>query len=108
MRAEMAGEQTINRQTSAVQTLELVNEIGEMEGAVKERQSMDKNERWLQWAVRLQSIAQAGLYYGKDPFDQERYEQVRAIAADDIVNNLLPPFVAEVNVEVWHTDAFRI
>ncbi len=84
MRAEMAGEQTINRQTSAVQTLELVNEIGEMEGAVKERQSMDKNERWLQWAVRLQSIAQAGLYYGKDPFDQERYEQVRAIAAEMI------------------------
>ena len=89
MRAEMAGEQTvngqtINRQTSAEQALELVNEIGEMEGAVRERQSMDKNERWLQWAVCLQSIAQAGLYYGKDPFDQARYEQVRAIAAEMI------------------------
>ena len=30
---------------------------------------MDKNEIWLKWAVELQSIAQAGLFYGKDPFD---------------------------------------
>ena len=27
---------------------------------------MDKNEKWLQWAVELQSIAQSGLFYGKD------------------------------------------
>lgn len=43
---------------------------------------MDKNEKWLQWAVALQSIAQAGLFYGKDDFDRERYEQVRDIAAE--------------------------
>lgn len=42
---------------------------------------MDKNERWLQWAVELQAIAQAGLYYGKDKFDLERYERIRDIAA---------------------------
>ena len=45
---------------------------------------MDKNEKWLQWAVKLQSIAQAGLYYGKDKFDLERYEQIRDIAAEMI------------------------
>lgn len=45
---------------------------------------MDKNEKWLQWAVELQSIAQAGLFYGKDEFDKERYEQIREIAAEMI------------------------
>ena len=33
---------------------------------------MDKNEKWLEWAVELQSIAQAGLYYCKDEFDMIR------------------------------------
>lgn len=45
---------------------------------------MDHNEKWLQWAVKLQSIAQAGLFYGKDEFDKERYEQIRNIAAEMI------------------------
>lgn len=43
-----------------------------------------KNEKWLEWAVLLQSIAQAGLFYGKDPYDAERYEQIRSIAAEMI------------------------
>lgn len=42
------------------------------------------NEIWLQWAVELQSIAQAGLYYGKDVFDQERYRRIREIACEII------------------------
>ena len=45
---------------------------------------MDKNEKWLQWAVELQSIAQAGLHYGKDKFDMERYERLREISAEMI------------------------
>lgn len=45
---------------------------------------MDKNEKWLEWAVELQSIAQAGLYYCKDEFDKERYERIRTIAAEMI------------------------
>lgn len=45
---------------------------------------MDKQEIWLKWAVELQSIAQAGLFYGKDPFDMERYQRVREIAAEII------------------------
>lgn len=43
---------------------------------------MEGNGKWLEWAVKLQSIAQAGLYYGNDKFDMERYEQVRDIAAE--------------------------
>lgn len=45
---------------------------------------MNYNEKWLQWAVELQSIAQAGLHYGKDRFDLERYQQIRDIAAEMI------------------------
>jgi len=37
---------------------------------------------WLEWARRLQAIAQTGLTYSRDPFDTERYEAVRGIAAE--------------------------
>lgn len=43
---------------------------------------MEQNGAWLKWAVELQSIAQAGLYYGRDPFDRQRYERIRSIAAE--------------------------
>ena len=42
---------------------------------------MDEN-RWLDWAIELQSLAQAGLTYGKDVFDLERYTRIREIAAE--------------------------
>ena len=45
---------------------------------------MDKNEKWLKWAVELQALAQAGLYYGKDKFDIERFQRIRDIAAEMI------------------------
>lgn len=34
------------------------------------------------WAKELQSLAQAGLFYGKDVFDKERYQRIREIAAE--------------------------
>lgn len=40
---------------------------------------------WLDWAQRLESIAQTGLSYDPHPFDRERYEAVRRIAAEMIV-----------------------
>ena len=40
--------------------------------------------QWLEWAKELQFIAQAGLTYTKDPFDKERFERVREIAAEII------------------------
>ena len=46
---------------------------------------MDNNEKWLQWAVELQSLAQAGIFYGKDVFDKERYERIREIATEIII-----------------------
>lgn len=38
--------------------------------------------KWLDWAKRLQSIAQAGLTYSKDIFDIERFEQIREISVE--------------------------
>ena len=43
---------------------------------------MDNIEKWLQWAIELQSLAQAGLTYGKDVYDKERYERRREISAE--------------------------
>ena len=43
---------------------------------------MEHNERWLQWAVELQALAQAGLTYCKDIYDRERYTRIREIAAE--------------------------
>ena len=48
---------------------------------------MNKQEQeyqWLEWAKELQFIAQAGLTYTKDPFDKERFERIREIAAEII------------------------
>jgi ADP-ribose pyrophosphatase YjhB (NUDIX family) len=38
--------------------------------------------RWLEWARTLQSVGQAGLTYACDPFDRDRYRQVRRVAAE--------------------------
>lgn len=35
-----------------------------------------------EWAKELQSLSQAGLFYGKDAFDRERYQRIREIAAE--------------------------
>ena len=42
------------------------------------------NDKWLDFAIRIQSIAQAGIQYGKDQYDKERYEELRKIAAEMI------------------------
>lgn len=44
------------------------------------------SDLWLQWAVELQSLAQAGLTYGKDVYDRERYERIREISAEIVAH----------------------
>ena len=39
-------------------------------------------EKWLQWAIKLQSIAQAGLAFSADNYDRDRYEQIRALSVE--------------------------
>jgi ADP-ribose pyrophosphatase YjhB (NUDIX family) len=38
--------------------------------------------KWLEWAQKLQAIAQNGLTYSENPFDIERFHQVREITAE--------------------------
>ena len=38
--------------------------------------------QWLQWAKQLQAVAQNGLTFNQDPYDVERYEAVRQVAAE--------------------------
>ena len=44
------------------------------------------DNKWLDWIVELQSLAQAGLTYGKDIYDKERYERIRDITAEMLVH----------------------
>ena len=39
-------------------------------------------EKWLEWAIEIQSLAQAGLAYTDNVYDIERYERLRTIAAE--------------------------
>lgn len=41
-------------------------------------------EKWLKWAIEIQSLAQAGLAYTQNVYDIERYERLREIAAEMI------------------------
>ena len=40
-----------------------------------------KDPDWLVWARELQAIAQTGLMFCRDPYDRERYEAIRQLAA---------------------------
>lgn len=40
--------------------------------------------QWLQWASEIQSIAQAGLTFAKEPFDLQRYQRLQTLAAEMI------------------------
>lgn len=42
----------------------------------------NQNDKWLDVAMKLQSLAQNGLAYCNNPFDKERYEQIWEITAD--------------------------
>ena len=44
--------------------------------------NMKEDLRWLEWSRRLQALAQNGLTYCKDPYDEQRYNELRSIAAE--------------------------
>lgn len=59
--------------------------------------------RWLQWAKKLQEIAQNGIFYNQkpfreSPFDVERFEDVRHIASEIMAehSNADAPFIADL------------
>jgi len=43
---------------------------------------------WLRLAERVQAIAQTGLSYARDPYDRERYQELREIAVELLANGL--------------------
>lgn len=43
---------------------------------------MNNTKLWIDLIIELQSLAQAGLMYGKDVYDKERYERIREISAE--------------------------
>lgn len=43
---------------------------------------MEYKEKWLKWAIELQSLSQSALAYCKDPFDIERFHRIREISAE--------------------------
>ena len=65
------------------------------------------NDKWLDFAIRIQSIAQVGLQYGKDAYDKERYEELRRISAEmisektDIPTEKVGAFDTELVQEFW-------
>jgi ADP-ribose pyrophosphatase YjhB (NUDIX family) len=40
------------------------------------------NNKWLDWAAKLQSIAQAGLTFGENQYDLNRYQQIRDLSIE--------------------------
>jgi len=51
---------------------------------------------WLTWARRLEAIAQSGLTYSPNKFDIQRYEEVRAIAAEMMASGAALPDSAPI------------
>ncbi|HAX83853.1 MAG TPA: ADP-ribose pyrophosphatase [Ruminococcaceae bacterium] len=47
---------------------------------------MNEEMRWLEWAIELQSLAQAGLTYSRDVYDRERFERIRGISAEMVAH----------------------
>ncbi len=43
---------------------------------------MNKEPQWLTWAKELQALAQTSLAYKQDPYDRERWQRARDIAAE--------------------------
>jgi ADP-ribose pyrophosphatase YjhB (NUDIX family) len=47
-----------------------------------DQETQQETRIWLDWAIELQFLAQSGLAYTENPFDAERFERVREIAAE--------------------------
>lgn len=45
---------------------------------------MNNEPKWLEWAKKLQTIAQSGLAYCENKYDIERFEEIRSISIDII------------------------
>lgn len=53
---------------------------------------------WLDWARRIMAISQNGLTYTQNPFDVERYHQLKSIAAEILSTHSSMPLPEIVNL----------
>ena len=44
--------------------------------------TLSSEPKWLEWAKRLQTMAQNGLHYAQDPYDIARYREISGIAQE--------------------------
>jgi ADP-ribose pyrophosphatase YjhB (NUDIX family) len=51
--------------------------------------------KYIEWARKIQALAQSGLEYNADPYDRERYDELRKIASEMIAD------VSGVSVGQW-------
>src|ERR1700719_4804703 len=56
--------------------------------------------RWLLWAREMQALAQTGLAFTHDQYDRERYQQLRALAAQIMAEHTA---MAMPDIEVMFT-----
>jgi ADP-ribose pyrophosphatase YjhB (NUDIX family) len=53
--------------------------------------SQPARPQWLRWAERLQAIAQTGLTYARDPYDRDRYTELRGLAVEIVAAHVPAP-----------------
>lgn len=56
---------------------------------------------WLEWARELHALAQSGLYYTKDIYDEERYKRIKEMSHEMMseLANTSPQVIAELRLE---------
>ena len=56
---------------------------------------------WLEWARELHALAQSGLYYTKDIYDEERYKRIKEMSHQMMseLANTSPQVIAELRLE---------
>jgi len=70
-----------------------VNSVAGGRGCGVSRGGMTSSQ--LDWSRRLLGIAQNGLHFSKDPYDRERFAQVRRIAAEMLAEHAEPTALVE-------------
>lgn len=58
--------------------------------------------RWLLWSRQLHALAQTGLAFSRDPYDRERYEQLRELASNILAEHTRTP--AELITDLFSRD----
>jgi ADP-ribose pyrophosphatase YjhB (NUDIX family) len=53
---------------------------------------MSPEPRWLRMAREMNAMAQTGLTFSKDPFDRQRYERLRELAAELLAQGSAPEY----------------